>query len=131
MASRTRSGPTPAKLLSLTLMAFFRFEQPTTGDLLCGPHKLLGSSQRKQRHALLQHGALLLAGSPFTPSLPGLKELTGVELPVAPLIDAIVHAFQETTGQAVEPQDWKREEQAMIEHLALEKYAQAHWNEKR
>jgi lipoate-protein ligase A len=107
------------------------FAQPAAGDLLMGPHKLLGSSQRKHHQALLQHGALLLAQSPFTPGLPGIKELAGVDLDVEPLIAAIVGAFAAVTGYGVEPTTWSPDEERMIEQLAVEKYGRAEWNERR
>lgn len=46
-------------------------------DILIGGAKVVGSAQRRRPSAVLQHGSLLLAGSPRTPELPGLLELTG------------------------------------------------------
>src|SRR5439155_16811246 len=74
------------------------FRHVTTGDLLVGGLKVVGSAQRKQRGALLQHGAILLGASPFTPSLPGIRELTGQLVAVPTLQDAIVAAWQAETG---------------------------------
>lgn len=37
--------------------------------------KVVGSAQRRYRQAILQHGSILLARSPFTPELPGVAEL--------------------------------------------------------
>lgn len=37
--------------------------------------KIVGSAQRRARGAVLQHGSILFAQSPFTPELPGLREL--------------------------------------------------------
>ena len=107
------------------------FAQPTAGDILHGCHKLLGSSQRKHHRALLQHGALLLAQSPYTPMLPGIKELTGVDLAVEPLVAAIIQVFQEVADFRVEPTDWSPAEKQTIERLTAEKYSRAEWNEKR
>ncbi len=53
------------------------FLHHTPGDLRIGRAKLAGSAQRRQRGALLQHGAVLLAASPFTPALPGVADLAG------------------------------------------------------
>ena len=39
------------------------FQHHTPGDLRIGPAKVVGSAQRRQRGALLQHGAVLLAAS--------------------------------------------------------------------
>ena len=37
--------------------------------------KVVGSAQRRYRNAMLQHGSVLLARSPFAPELPGVLEL--------------------------------------------------------
>ena len=55
------------------------FQQHTPGDLVCAERKVVGSAQRKYHRALLQHGSILLATSEYAPSLPGLRELTGIE----------------------------------------------------
>lgn len=107
------------------------FQQHAVGDLMCGTHKIMGSSQRKQRQCLLQHGALLLAASPLTPQLPGLRELIGIEPAVDKLAVAILHAFQETTGWDAEEADWSPEECDAIALLEEQKYRQSAWNEKR
>ena len=43
------------------------FQHPTPGDVMVGRAKIVGSAQRKRRGALLQHGAVLLASSPWAP----------------------------------------------------------------
>ena len=40
--------------------------------------KVVGSAQRRRKGAVLQHGSLLAATSPFAPDVPGLAELTGL-----------------------------------------------------
>src|SRR5262245_14067916 len=64
---------------------FLCFEHLTAGDVLVGPAKVVGSAQRKQRGAVMQHGGILLATSPHTPSLPGIRELSGVAVDPAEL----------------------------------------------
>lgn len=74
---------------------FLCFLRRTRGDVLCeqqnhagrlattpetipaGHHKICGSAQRRHRGAVLQHGGILLAQSPYAPELPGVAELTG------------------------------------------------------
>src|SRR6266542_73220 len=53
---------------------FLCFEHFTPGDLIVNGAKVVGSAQRRQRSAVMQHGSILLARSPFTPSLPGIRE---------------------------------------------------------
>lgn len=44
-------------------------------DLLIGPHKIVGSAQRRRGGAVLQHGSILLGRALETPELPGIAEL--------------------------------------------------------
>lgn len=108
------------------------FLHQTPGDLLCREAKVAGSAQRKQRGALLQHGALLLAQSPYTPALPGLHELTGFDLQrVEELKAAVCSAFARETGWSLEPGAWTDAERAGMTELAETKYRQVSWNLKR
>jgi lipoyl(octanoyl) transferase len=107
------------------------FQQHTPGDLLSGMSKVVGSAQRKYHQALMQHGSILLAQSEFTPSLPGIRELTGIELTAAQVQEAIVRAFAAITGWQIEAADWRYGETEMIDNLARDKYASAAWNERR
>src|SRR5215831_4960626 len=59
---------------------FLCFRHFTAGDLMLNGAKVVGSAQRRQRGAVMQHGGILLAASSFTPALPGIRELRGVEL---------------------------------------------------
>jgi lipoate-protein ligase A len=108
------------------------FLHQTPGDLLSGAAKIVGSAQRKQRGALLQHGAILLARSPHTPSLPGLHELAGFDpLRVDELQAALLDAFSQDTGWRLEPGDWTAHERARIEDFAESKYRRDSWTYKR
>jgi lipoate-protein ligase A len=107
------------------------FLHHTPGDLIINAQKIAGSAQRKQRGALLQHGAILLAQSEFTPALPGLRELTG--LAVSPdVVQAVVQsAFLAETGWKLEETNWSPGEQARAQEIVREKYATDQWNCKR
>lgn len=107
------------------------FHHHTAGDLIAGSAKIVGSAQRRQRGALMQHGAVLLAASPATPSLPGVRELTGTDLPVERLGGAILGAFSRSTGWGLEPSDLTGAEQARTASLIAEKYTRDEWNRKR
>lgn len=54
---------------------FLCFGRGDPRDVLSGPHKILGSAQRRRRGTVLQHGSLLLARSPFAPEFPGVVDL--------------------------------------------------------
>jgi lipoate-protein ligase A len=107
------------------------FRHFTTGDLLLGDAKVVGSAQRRQRGALLQHGAILLAQSPHTPLLPGIRELTERNLTVAETCAAVQAALVRRTGWVLETGDWTADERRQQEGLVAGKYTQDSWNGKR
>jgi lipoate-protein ligase A len=108
------------------------FLHQTPGDLLCAGAKVVGSAQRKQRGALLQHGAILLAQSPHTPALPGLRELAGFGPErLDDLKASLLEAFTRDTGWRLEPGGWTEAERARSAELAEAKYRRASWNLKR
>jgi lipoate-protein ligase A len=107
------------------------FLHQTPGDLVAGAAKVVGSAQRKQRGALLQHGGILLARSEFAPQLPGLSELTGVRLAAERVAELVVERFAADTGWDVAPGAWTGDELALRERVAAERYASPEWNEKR
>jgi lipoate-protein ligase A len=110
---------------------FLCFRHFTAGDLLFGPGKVVGSAQRRQRRALLQHGAILLAASPYAPVLPGIRELSGVDLPVPDTLTALEEEWARQTGWDLRPTDWTAAERRRVEELAAAKYGRDEWNRKR
>ena len=107
------------------------FLHHTPGDLLLDDAKVLGSAQRKQRGALLQHGSILLAASPFAPRLLGIRDLTGVTISSEALIPAVIDQLTHDTGWTLASGDWHDAEQRRIDELVSGKYAQQAWNCKR
>jgi lipoate-protein ligase A len=107
------------------------FKHLTPGDLLIGSAKIVGSAQRRQRGALLQHGSLLLAASPHAPVLPGVQELSGRNFPIPEICSAIQSEFAHQTGWRLVPGDWTNGERRRIEELVADKYAQPAWTRKR
>jgi lipoate-protein ligase A len=110
------------------LLCFHHF---TAGDLMIGDAKVVGSAQRRQRKALLQHGGILLATSPHTMTLPGIYERTGRRLGATELVTALEQAFAGDTGWQLERTEWTAGEVRRIDELIAEKYAQDAWNRKR
>jgi lipoate-protein ligase A len=107
------------------------FQHFTAGDLMIGSSKIVGSAQRKQRGALMQHGGILLASSSFTPGLPGILELTGRSLTVQQTCDTVRRSLVKVTGWQVVESDWNKAELNRIADLANNKYSQDPWNRKR
>jgi lipoate-protein ligase A len=107
------------------------FQQLTPGDLVCTERKVVGSAQRKYHRALLQHGSILLAASEHTPSLPGLRELTGIERISDQVSAAVAEAFVRETGWVLRPESWTAGDCDEIATLVREKYGTLAWNERR
>jgi lipoate-protein ligase A len=107
------------------------FQHFTVGDLMIGSAKIVGSAQRKQHGALMQHGGILLSKSPYTPDLSGILELTGRSLTVAETCDTVRRSFIKATGWNLVESDWTPNELNRIADLANNKYSQDTWNRKR
>lgn len=107
------------------------FRQWTPGDLVVGGAKVVGSAQRRHRGALLQHGAILLAQSPHTPELPGIRDLAGIPFAFPELTQTICKELAKKTGWLLEPNDWTPREYHRREEVRLNKYLQEDWNHKR
>jgi lipoate-protein ligase A len=110
---------------------FLCYLHHTPGDVLLQGHKVVGSAQRKRRGALLQHGSILLATSPFTPSLPGINDLCAARLTSAAVCAAVVERFVHETGWVLHEADWTEDERRRRGELAAARYANPGWNEKR
>ncbi len=107
------------------------FLHQTPADLTIAGSKVVGSAQRKNRGALLQHGTILLSRSAFAPSLPGIAELSGVGLTASEVAEAATREFAADTGWQVAPGDWTAEELATRDRMRVERYANPEWNAKR
>jgi lipoate-protein ligase A len=110
---------------------FLCFQHFTAGDLLIGPGKVVGSAQRRQHRALMQHGSILIAASPYAPILPGIRELSGRELSGADTRAAVRSELERLTGWTLAEADWTTPERRRSAELAGQKYGQDAWNRKR
>lgn len=67
---------------------FLCFQRRSPGDVLLvsngasGDHKLVGSSQRRRRGSVLQHGSILWSTSEAAPEVCGFTQLTGLKVPL-------------------------------------------------
>ena len=107
------------------------FQQYTPGDLLCDGFKVVGSAQRKHHQHLMQHGGILLRRSEHAPALPGIRELTGIEIAPEQAVDVLLNRFRHDTGWEFAAGDWSANERAGIDVLIRDKYGSPSWNEKR
>lgn len=107
------------------------FAHQTPGDLLLAGSKIVGSAQRRQRGATMQHGGILLGTCRLEPSLPGIGELSGRALSAQEVGDAVAREFARDTRWALPATPWTQAERTRIEELVAVKYTQRWWNEKR
>ena len=107
------------------------FLKHTPADLTCDGAKVVGSAQRKQKGALLQHGGILLRRSEFAPELSGIRELAGVDMSAEQVATAVTRHFSADTGWTLEPGDWTSEERLKQATLAVDVYRCSVWNERR
>lgn len=107
------------------------FHHHAPQDLIINKHKIVGSAQRKKKRSVIQHGGILLAQSKYTPSLPGILELSGKNLSPEKLAEAIVDECRHCLGWTFNASEWSPEEQARIQHFVKLRFANEDWNNKR
>jgi lipoate-protein ligase A len=107
------------------------FLHHTPGDLLIDDAKIVGSAQRKLRGALMQHGSVLLAASPWTPHLWGIRELAGLSPSAESLSTIIAEQLTIQSHWRLIPSEWTQRNIERIAALATGKYSQLSWNCKR
>ena len=93
-------------------------------------HKIIGSAQRR-RGAVLQHGSVLLGTSPAAPELPGLCDLTGVDVTMEALAAALPPETAALVGHSARPVTLPAEVEREATRLAREKYSSHRWTEHR
>lgn len=107
------------------------FHHHAPQDLIINRHKVVGSAQRKKKRGVIQHGGILLAQSIYTPSLPGILELSGIKLCPEELSALIVEECRLSFGWVFNASVKSIDEEARIQHFMKHRYADAGWNNKR
>jgi lipoyl(octanoyl) transferase len=122
------------------------FQAPAAGEVVAAGRKLVGSAQRCEEHALLQHGSILLDGSqdavagllqgvaqPAGRGAAGsvtLRDLLGAAPDNAVLVAAVVEGFAAVLGTCLAQGLLDPEERARAETLEVV-YAGADWTWRR
>lgn len=94
VAARIAGGVQPERVEQ----PFLCFQRHAPGDIMLGDAKIAGSAQRRHRGAILQHGSVLLARSPFAPELPGIAELCGRRIDPRELADRFCDRLRSRLG---------------------------------
>ena len=107
------------------------FHHHAPQDLIIKKHKVVGSAQRKKKRSVIQHGGILLAQSIYTPSLPGILELSGIKLCPEKLAETIVNECRQALAWNFNSSTWSTEEEARIQHFVELRFANPDWTNNR
>ena len=80
---------------------FLCFLRGDCHDLVIDSHKILGSAQRRRKGAILQHGSLILKQSALASELPGILELSNVNIDTQLLCRELVRNLSELAASWV------------------------------
>jgi lipoyl(octanoyl) transferase len=127
IACQLRRGAVPGR----AFQPFLCFQRRAIGDLLLGDVKIAGSAQRRHRGAVLQHGSVLLRASRFATELPGLAELTGLQIDAKALAHLLKTAFRDRLNLQWEQSADLEAILGSSESLARSKYTSAEWTLRR
>ena len=117
----------------------FCFRRAGAYEIAVEGRKLVGSAQRRQRGAFLQHGSVLLAADPDriravfphepepTTGMTTLVEVLGRSPGFAEVAEALAAGLAETLGAPLVPADLSGPESALAEALVLGKYGTESW----
>lgn len=100
-------------------------------DLLISGRKVVGSAQRRKTFAVMQHGSVLLEQSPWTPELPGIKELGGTDFDVQSWVREIHLALESSLGLKFNPGTFSDRELSHANQLERENYTNRVWTARR
>jgi lipoate-protein ligase A len=129
----------PAQPSNPAAMPAFCFARTGSYELEVGGRKLVGSAQRRQGMAFLQHGSVMLGAalSRLRRVFPGeadplagmttLEAVLGWRPSFVETADALASGFRNAHGIELEPGGLDLAETALADSLAREKYATARW----
>lgn len=121
---------------------FLCFQRKSPGDVVLDSQdmglaarepsrKVLGSAQRRNRGAILQHGSLLLETSNAAPELPGLGDLTGRFLSVPQLVSAVCTELTTAFNCRFSPYQLSVKLQSKASEIANTRYRTPSWTNRR
>jgi lipoate-protein ligase A len=110
---------------------FLCFQRRAAEDLVLGEQKVVGSAQRRQRSALLQHGSILLRRSSAAPELPGIEDLHAAPGATDRLAQDWPDELANSLGWSLARSSLTEAELLLAERIEQERYASSRWNDKR
>ena len=110
---------------------FLCFERRAGMDLEFRGYKVLGSAQRRVGQAILQHGSLLLSGSPFAPSLPGIEDLIGKKLDWQRFCQCFAEQISRSISLSLVSDVLSGAERGRADVISQERFRNNSWNQRR
>ncbi len=130
----------PVKPSDPSAMPVFCFARTGSYEVEVTGKKLVGSAQRRQSGAFLQHGSVLLGadvarlrllfpqeGDPLS-GMTTLEKMLGRHPTFGEVVEALAAGLRETHGFDLSPGGLTRDEEALMERLIREKYDTDAWN---
>lgn len=111
--------------------AFLCFQRRTRGDIVLKGSKIVGSAQRRDHDAILQHGSIVLARSEYAPELAGIRDLCGQDVADADLSIALVRQLERTLTWTFEPAQLSDREQLACLEIRQKQFGRMEWNDRR
>lgn len=109
---------------------FFCFAREHALDVMLRGEKLLGSSQRRKRHACLQHGSMILRRHYSQQRCGALLETAKGKIEISSLMDDVTEYLGKKLSLRVMQGRLSQSEHRGMKQL-LAKYGQAEWNHQR
>lgn len=111
---------------------FLCFQRRSPGDVVLDGEKVIGSAQRRQKEALLQHGSILMQRSSFAPELPGICDLRpDADCSVSLLATKLPSRLGQTLELDICPQSLSKKTLESAELIRAKKFDSDSWNHKR
>lgn len=106
---------------------FLCFQRRTDEDLIMCGYKILGSAQRRSKRAILQHGSLLLRASEHATELPGIFDLTSLDLSLETLANCLTKRIAAALGIRFDGGELSPEETRNVRRIEQERFATDTW----
>jgi lipoate-protein ligase A len=106
----------------------FCFERTADFDLVFRGKKLVGSAQRREEEAFLQHGSIPICPNPFAEHSICLEQALNRNVTYSEVVDALVAGFEESLHIRFVKAEMTEEERSLAGTLCLEKYSSPEWN---
>lgn len=110
---------------------FLCFLRRSSGDLIFGSDKVVGSAQRRSKRALLQHGSILWERSEFAPELPGINDLAQQCVDDIQFVESFVGSLSRALKLSMQRQELTDTEREMSQEIVKTKFGTESWSKSR